>query len=140
MLINAVETTRLVDPYVIHALFNIADTVCKYVFNNIIATYNEHDLYVKENMDLQSINFVSELLECINQFEIDNTKLTYFCKELIEYNKNKFIRLIPITDSNLKIELLTKLLPFGLDKDYMTKNAGIGKVAITNSNKKFEFI
>lgn len=138
LLIHILELTHLVEPCITHALFNIADTVCKYIFNNIIANYNEETLFHKENIDLQSINFLSKIIECINQFEIDNTKLTPFCNELLNYNKQNFIKMIPKPNNKQKIELLTKLLPFGLDKEYILNKAGIDN-DIT-SNKKFDFV
>jgi len=109
----------------------------------VISNYNEQEIFHKENMDLQSVNFVSYIIKSIKTFEINNKNLTPFCSNLIKYVTKKFIQKIPTTNNTLKLELLKKILPFDLDKDYLNANANANANANTNSNanaRKFENI
>jgi hypothetical protein len=108
MLINILEITQLCKPELIHAFYNIADTLCKFICNVVISNYNEQEIIVRENMDLQSINFVSHMIKSIKDFEMDNQNLTIFCKNLINYCRKKFVDKIPLTNDKLKLELLKK--------------------------------
>ena len=137
MLINILEITQLFNPIIIHAFYNIADTLCKFICNVVISNYNEQEILVRKNMDLQSINFVSHMIKSIKDFEMDNQNITCFCKNLINYCKKKFVDKIPLTNDKLKLELLTKILPFDLDKDYIKNGAG---ACVDGANKEFNFI
>jgi class 3 adenylate cyclase len=134
MLINILDITQLCNPVVIHALYNIADTLCKFICIVVITNYNEQELIVRDNMDLQSVQFVSHVIKSIKEFEKNNIKLTPFCKDLMLYCKKKFVDKIPKSNEKLRLELLQKLLPFDLDRDYITAGAGAG------ANKEFKFI
>ena len=138
MLINILEITQLCKPELIHAFYNIADTLCKFICNVVISNYNEQEIIVRENMDLQSINFVSHMIKSIKDFEMDNQNLTIFCKNLINYCRKKFVDKIPLTNEKLKLELLKKILPFDLDGDYVKSGAGAGAGA--GANKEFNYI
>ena len=94
MLINILEIIQLCNPIIIHAFYNIADTLCNFICNVVISNYNEQEIIVRENMDLQSINFVSHMIKSIKDFEIDNQNLTIFCKNLINYCRKNFVNSI----------------------------------------------
>jgi class 3 adenylate cyclase len=139
MLINLLDITNIFSPIIIHGLYNIADTLCKFICNVVISNHNEQEIIVRENMDLQSVKFVSHMIKSINKFEQNNNKITPFCNSLIKYSKEEFIDKIPKSNEKLKLELLKKILPFDLDADYMANNAGAGAGAGT-TNKSFNFI
>ena len=135
MFINILDNTGLCDASLIHAFYNLADTICKFVCNVVISNNNELEFIVQENMDLQSVHFVSHVVKSIKQFEIDNPRTTPVCYDLIQYYKHNFLNKIPETNEKLKLELLKKLLPFDLDKDYINRNCtGSGE------NKPFNMI
>ena len=137
MLINVLDITQLCDHVIIHTFYNLADTMCKFICNIIISNYNEQHSIINENMDLQSVYLVSQLIKKINQFEIDNKKLTPFCMNLLKYYKKQFIDNIPKTNDKLKLELLSKILPLGLDKDYIRSGSGFQS---GSESKEFKFI
>jgi len=95
---------------------------------------------VRENMDLQSVQFVTHVLKSIKEFEKINNKITPFCRNLIIYCKKKFVDKIPKTNEKLKLELLKKILPFDLDQGYIYAGAGAGAGAGADINKGFNFI
>jgi class 3 adenylate cyclase len=142
MLINILDITQLCRPEFIHALYNLADTLCKFICNVVISNYNEQEIIVRENMDLQSVQFVSHVVKSIKEFENNNNKLTPFCSNLMRYCKKKFVDKIPKTNEKLKLELLKKILPFNLDREYIGVGAivGAGAGAGAGSNKEFNFI
>jgi len=145
IVINLLDLTGLVDPIIIHSLFNLADTIFKFTFNFVISNYNEQEIIGRENMDLQSVNFISTIIKCIKKYEADNKKLTPFSYELVQQCKKKFLNKIPRTANKLKLELLQKILPFDMDKSYMLINAGAGAGAgasgsTPSEGKEFTFI
>jgi class 3 adenylate cyclase len=136
ILINVLEITRLCNPIFIHAFYNLADTVCKFICNVVISNHNEQETIDRESMDLQSINFIAYMKKGIYQFENNNKKVTPNCDDLIKYCKKKFQNKIPKSNSRLKLELLKKILPFDLDQDYITR-AGSSSSSNSNSNSNF---
>ena len=125
MLINLLDIFQLCNPNIIHAFYNLADTLCKFICNVVICNYNEQELIVRKNMDLQSVQFISQLSKHIYNFEKENHNITPTCNIMIKYMKKKFMDKIPITNTKLKLELLTKLLPFNFDKEYVNNTINI---------------
>jgi len=130
MLINVLDITQLCNPTMIHAFYNLADTLCKFICNVVISNYNEQETIMRENMDLQSVKFISHMIKNIRDFETKNKRMTTTCNNLIHYCKKKFVDKIPKRNERLKLELLKKILPFDLDNDYVRAGA----------NKEFTFI
>jgi class 3 adenylate cyclase len=142
MLINCFDIIKLCKPIYIHAFYNLADTLCKFICTIVISNYNEQETFIRENMDLQSVNFVSGLIKFIKEYEKDNQKLSVFCVNFINNYKKQLINKIPLSNHSLKIDLLKKLLPFDFDKDYLDANTNKNTYTTINSNtnKKFDFI
>jgi len=134
MIINVLEVVGILNKTNANISFNLADTLCKFICNVVIAQYNEQELYHKENMDLQSVNFISYLMKCIKDYELNNQNMTPFCKDFVIYVNKKLMNRIPKTTDRLKIELLSKILPFDLDSDYISASNK------TATNKQFDFI
>lgn len=141
MLINIIDIMNVFNPFFIHAMYNIADTICKFVCNTVISNYHEKESIILQTMDLQSVSFTSHMIKTIKDFETNNTKLTSTCKNLIAYCKRKFLDKIPNTNEKLKIELLKKILPFDLDDHYMQfRYTGSGSGSGSGENKEFDMI
>ena len=51
MFINALEMTKICSPTIIHALYNLSDTMCKFICNVVISNDNEQEIVLRENMD-----------------------------------------------------------------------------------------
>jgi class 3 adenylate cyclase len=137
ILINLLDITQLFSMEFIQSLYNLADTLCKFICNVVISNYNEQEIIVRKNIDLQSVKFVSNLIKSINDFEKNNNKVTPFCNNLIKYYKKNLINKIPKTTEKLKLELLKKILPFNLDGDYTSIT---NKATGNGANKEFNFI
>jgi class 3 adenylate cyclase len=153
-IINLLDMTHLCHSVVIHALYNLSDTLCKFICNVVISNHNEQEIIVRENIDFQSVQFVSHVIKSIKEFENNNIKTTSFCKNLILYCRKTFMDKIPKTNEKLKLELLKKILPFDLDKDYVSIHAGTtagttttartttasGAGTTAGANKEFNYI
>jgi class 3 adenylate cyclase len=139
--INLLEQTTIIHKDTINGLYSIADLLCKFVCNIVIANYSEREMLILSNIDLQCINFISYSMKMIKEYEKNNTKITKNCKKLIEYSRNHYLNKIPSTDNELKIELLKKLLPLNLDKQYMKINedGSVNEESISKS-QEFQFI
>lgn len=140
MLINVLDITQLCNPEMIHAFYNLADTLCKFICNVVISNYNEQETIVRKNMDLQSVKFISHMLKNIRDFETKNKRMTATCNNLMHDCKKKFLDKIPKTNEKLKLELLKQILPFDLDNDYVRESARAGVGMGTGANKEFNFI
>jgi len=145
MIINVLDITNICNKIYIHTFYNIADTLCKFICNFVISYHNQQEAYVINNMDLQSVNFVSYVIKHIKQYEIEHKNLTPFCNNLIKYCTKKFVEKIPKSNQALKLELLKKLLPFDFDKDYINANANANakvnaKVKVNVNAKTFDKI
>ena len=136
IIINIFDILQIFNPIYIHSLYNIADTLCKFICNIIVSNYNEQEIIIRENMDLQSVNFIFHMIKSIKDFEITNQKLTFFCKNIILHVKKKLTEKIPKTNEKLRLELLQKILPLNLDVDYIK----LGTNSNFTTNKEFNFI
>jgi class 3 adenylate cyclase len=141
IIINFLEITQLCNSDVIHALYNISDTLCKFICKVVISNYNEQEIIANDNMDFQSVQFISHVIKSIKEFENNNIKITPFCRNLLLNNKKKLMDKIPKTNEKLKLELLKKILPFNLDNNYISINEGssfrTGTSVSTNNNFNF---
>lgn len=117
--IHILEFTNLVEPRYIHAYYNLADTMCKFICNTLVFSHIEENKVLQSEMDLQSTKFITEMIRHINLFEISNSKRTDVCNRFINHSRQSFINKIPKSNDKLKLELLTKILPFDLDKNYV---------------------
>ena len=155
ILINIIDITCIFNPNHIHAIYNLLDTLCKLLCNIHIYSYIEQEQLIRNEMDLQSVGFISLMLQHVKNYEKDNQRLSTVCKNLIADINRIFTIKIPKTNNRLKLDLLQKILPFGLDVDYVNQNTNIKyeidplitdisnniiQEEALNKNKKFDFI
>lgn len=119
--INLIDTFQLADVYTINMYYSYADMMSKLMSSIIINDYNEHQSSQNHNMDLQSVQFVSYLVQSINQYRADNAAITSQCSAFIESTSRRLLINIPENKIALEQELLKKILPFDLDTEYITK-------------------
>jgi class 3 adenylate cyclase len=93
----------------------------------VVNDYNEKELSQLNNMDLQSVQFVSSMVKYIKKFKNEHLLITQQCSDLIDFTTHRFLVKIPENKTILEQELLKKILPFDLDKQYISN---------TNSNAK----
>jgi len=102
-----------------------------YLINDIVAKVSINTLFtnnllkienLRNNMDLQTINFTSYMLNNINQYYENNSIITKECSNFIENIRNNFITVIPKNKDVIKIELLNKILPLNLLNKYIFEN------------------
>uniref|UniRef100_A0A6C0LQC1 Guanylate cyclase domain-containing protein n=1 Tax=viral metagenome TaxID=1070528 RepID=A0A6C0LQC1_9ZZZZ len=125
--VNCMDLFELRNIYDINLFYVCIDVLGKMLTNILINDYNEKEQHIKDNMDLQSIQFNSHLLETIHEYSNHNSNITEKCKHYISFIKQKFSARIPNNIDELKKELLTKLLPFNFDKEYIEQSAVFNK-------------
>ena len=134
MCLNLIDTFQLTDKYTMNVYYSYADLISKLMTNIIVNDYNEKELTQTNNMDLQSIQFVSYMIKNIKTYKHDNAIITPQCNSFISFTTQRFLVKIPENKVALEQELLKKILPFGFDKDYIAN-------ANANANaKKFNMI
>jgi class 3 adenylate cyclase len=86
----------------------------------IVNDYNEKELTQLNNMDLQSVQFVSYMIKNIQKYKTENSVITPQCNNFIYFTTNRFLVKIPENKTILEKELLQKILPFDFDKEYLS--------------------
>lgn len=139
IVLHLVELTKIMDRYKLNILYLTADMIGKVVTNYIIHDNIEQKYTIKNNIDLQCINFIKYLLNKIDKYKKNNKKQSQECINLIKYTTDKLNIFIPEKKDQLQIELLKKILPFGFEKEYIAANAN-ANVNVNYSNKSFKNI
>ena len=132
--LNIIELLQLTDIYTINLYYSFIDMISKLAICIVIDDCIEKKIIQINNMDLQSVQFLSYMITHINKYKNENVYITPKCTTLIEFTRINFLVKIPTDKSILKQELLNKILPFGFDKE---------NIAITNVNanaKQFNMI
>ena len=148
MCLNLIDMFKLTDKYTLNVYYSYADMIGKMISNIIVNDYNEKELTQVNNMDLQSVQFVSYMIKNIKKYKYDNAIITPQCNNFISFTTQRFLVKIPENKVALEQELLKKILPFGFDKDYIANEnanaiANENANAITNANanaKQFNMI
>jgi len=122
MCLNIIDLFELTNIYNITLYYLYADTVFKIITNIIVNDYYEKQIKYINNMDLQSIQFISYIIKNIKSYNNDNAIITPQCKDLVSLLTNTLLVKIPKNTIELEKELLKKILPFGFDKDYITNS------------------
>lgn len=135
ILLHLVEITGLISNYDINILFLTADMIGKVTTNFVIHDDREHEYNIRYFTDLQCINFITYMLNKIKHYEKNNAKQTIECTTMIKYMINKLNKFIPENKQDLQLELLKKLLPFGLENDYINT-----ATATATANKHYDMI
>jgi class 3 adenylate cyclase len=139
ILLHLVEITGLISKYDINILFLTADMIGKVTTNFVIHDDIDHSYNIRNFTDLQCINFITYMLHKIKQYEKNNVKKTIECTSMIKYILNDLNKFIPENKLVLQVELLKKLLPFGLENEYIN-NAHENEIANATAYKHYDMI
>ena len=138
MCLNIIDTFELTDIYSINLYYSFTDMISKMITCIIVCDYNEKEMIQLNNMDLQSVQFVSFMLKNIKKYRNENTVITKQCNNFIDFTTHNFLVKVPENKTILKQELLKKILPLNFDKKYLDS---IDKDINTNTNmKRFNMI
>jgi len=130
--LNTIDMLQLIDIYNINLYYSFADMISKMMTCIIVNDYYEKELSQLNNMDLQSVQFVSYMIMNIKKYKNENTVITSQCNKFIDFTTHRFLVKIPENKTILEQELLKKLLPLDFDKEYIMTNAN----ANANANAK----
>uniref|UniRef100_A0A6C0HBY6 Guanylate cyclase domain-containing protein n=1 Tax=viral metagenome TaxID=1070528 RepID=A0A6C0HBY6_9ZZZZ len=125
--VNCIDILQLKSVYDINIYYVSIDILGKMLTNILINDYYEREQFLKEQMDIQCVQFNSHLLESVREYSNNNSNITEKCQQYILYIKQKISSRMPENTDELKKELLTKLLPFNLDKEYIEQSSVFNK-------------
>ena len=134
MLLTTIDTLEIIDKYDTILYYSLADMISKLTTCIIINDYYEKEILQRNNMDLQSVQFVSYMIKYIKNYKEDNLVITPQCNKFIDFTISRLLVKIPENKSYLEQELLKKMLPFNFDKEY------INNINIISSTKHFDMI
>ena len=119
MFLNIIDLFQITNEYNINLYYSYADTISKMMTCIIVNDYNEKELTQLNNMDLQSVQFVSYMIKNIKIYKNENAIITPQCNQFIDFTTQRFLVKIPENKTILEQELLKKILPFDFDKEYI---------------------
>jgi class 3 adenylate cyclase len=140
MLINFIELTNITNKYNITLYYSFADMLSKIMASIIINDYNERELMQINNMDLQSVQFITYLIKYIKKYEHETAIISEQCNNFIKFTANKLLTRIPENKTILEQELLKKILPLDLDKEYIANANANANTNITTNAKQYDMI
>jgi class 3 adenylate cyclase len=117
-------------------MYLTADMIGKITTTFVMHENTEHHYEMRNNIDLQCINFISYITTKIKNYEFNNAKQSIECVNLMKYVKNKLSVFIPENKQDLQIELLKKILPLGFEQQYIENT----NEETTNASKSFKNI
>jgi class 3 adenylate cyclase len=133
-LLNLIDLFEITDRYNVNLYYFFTDMISKMIVCIIVSDYNEKELAQLDNMDLQSVQFISYMITNITKYKNDNIIITSKCNAFIDFTLRRFLSKIPENKTILEQELLKKILPFDFDKEYIenvnsTATENLGKNA-----------
>jgi len=90
MMINILDILHIISPIHAHSLYNISDTMCKFICAIVISSHNDQEDYRRRTLDIQTTQFIKYMINCVDKYITDNPNLTQICKKMVMYSKNKF--------------------------------------------------
>ena len=120
--ISIVDMCQFTNIYNINIYYLVADIISKISANIMINDYIEREESITNNMDLQSIQFVTHMIKHIKKYIDENANITPKCSKFIDLTTQRFLIKIPENKTAIEQELLKKILPLGLDKYYHNAN------------------
>ncbi len=83
MSLNTIDVLQLVDRYSLSLYYSFADVIGKMITCIIVSDYNEKEIAQLQKMDLQSVQFVSYMLQHIKKYQLENKVITQQCVFLL---------------------------------------------------------
>jgi class 3 adenylate cyclase len=129
-IISIIELLGIFNIQDIQNCYLLSDMIAKLTTILIVHDYEERMYHISNNIDLQGINLFTAIKKSIQQFE-NSTNITPKCKIMINHITDQLISFIPIDKTNLKLELLKKILPLELEDKYISQ---------TKEHKPYDFV
>ena len=100
----------------------------------------EKEIIQFNNIDLQSVQFISYMITHLNKYKTEIIVITPKCTALVDSTRKGFLLKIPEDKTILEQELLNKILPFGFDKEYIASATASTSASTSTSAKQFNMI
>lgn len=119
--ISLIDVFRIISIQNIQISYLMSDIIAKLTTVLVINDHDEQMNNISMNVDLQSITLLSLIKKSIKQFEISSV-ITPKCSEMIKHFEYKISSYIPMDRTELKLELLRKILPLELEDKYLSRS------------------
>ena len=119
MVLTIIDIFHLTDVYTVNLYYLFADMISKLTTCIMIDECIEKEMIQLNNIDLQSVQFISYMTTHINKYKTEIIVITPKCSALVDLTRTGLLLKIPQDKTILEQELLNKILPFGFDKEYI---------------------
>jgi len=119
MSLTIIDIFNLTDVYTINLYYSFADMISKLSTCIMIDECIEKEIIQLNNIDLQSVQFISYVITHINKYKDEIIVITPKCNAFVDFTTRALLLKIPKDKTILEQELLNKILPLGFDKEYI---------------------
>lgn len=127
MLLTIIDIFQLTDVYNVNIYYSFADMISKLTTCMMIDECIEKEVVQLNNIDLQSVQFISYMITHLNKYKTEIMVITPKCTALVDSTRMGFLLKIPQDKTILEQELLNKILPFGFDKECIASASATAK-------------
>ena len=120
-IIVLIETLNIINLHDLQISYLLSDMIAKITFIIIMHNHEKEKEYIQNNMDIQSISLLTSIKKTITHFQklsIITSKCDYMIKSI---NTDLYQYYMPFDNTQLKLELLKKILPMELEEDYLSQ-------------------
>ena len=136
MSLTIIDIFHLTDVYTVNLYYSFADMMSKLSTCIMIDECIEKEIIQLNNIDLQSVQFISYVITHINKYKTEIVVITPKCNAFVDLTRTGLLLKIPQDKTILEQELLNKILPFGFDKEYISS----ASASATANAKQFNMI
>ena len=144
MLLTIIDIFHLTDVYTVNLYYSFADMISKLTTCIMIDECIEKEIIQFNNIDLQSVQFISYMITHLNKYKTEIIVITPKCTALVDLTRKGFLLKIPEDKTILEQELLNKILPFGFDKEFIASTSestsASASASATTTTKQFNMI
>ena len=101
--VNCIDILQIKNVYEVNIYYVSIDILGKMLTNILINDYYEREHYIKEQMDIQCVQFNSHLLESVREYSNNNSNITDKCQQHMLYIKQKITSRMPENTDELHL-------------------------------------
>ena len=139
MSLTIIDIFHLTDVYTVNLYYSFADMMSKLSTCIMIDECIEKEIIQLNNIDLQSVQFISYVITHINKYKTEIVVITPKCNAFVDFTARALLLKIPQDKTILEQELLNKILPLGFDKEYIASESTSTSTSTSESASAKQF-
>ena len=139
MSLTIIDIFQLTDVYTVNLYYSFADMMSKLSTCIMIDECIEKEIIQLNNIDLQSVQFISYVITHINKYKTEIVVITPKCNAFVDFTARALLLKIPQDTTILEQELLNKILPLGFDKEYIASESTSTSTSTSESASAKQF-